>query len=167
MIYNVESLYQKLNDSVYSLKEPVSAIEVHAPVIDQLFNNGYIITSEKSFYDRLHVTESLMKEFLPTIYLDQISLSLFQKGMEQMVSTKELSNTNYDFIKNNLIEPAFKAAFHRFDTFYFNRVGYVIIVYSATDPRNEFKVELYFIPEKVRPWMARGVSSNYRDCFKE
>jgi hypothetical protein len=86
--------------------------------------------------------------------------------MENMVKKKELSKMNFDLMKEKLIDPLTTEEYHRYDTFYLNWIGYVLIVYGVDKPTSQFKVDIYYIPEKERPWLSRGVTTNYWKCFK-
>jgi hypothetical protein len=167
-VYNVDSNYQPKNDTIYVLKEPVEAIKLSSHQLDDFFaKEVFAAVDEQSFFSSVRAAKNLIKEVLPTIYANEISVEAFKARIDQMRTKNEMTKTNYDFIMEKLINPMFDGmddSFHRVQTFHMAEAGYVILLYLQQS--QQLKLDIYFVPEKERPWNARGTTTNYKDCFR-
>jgi hypothetical protein len=165
-LFNVEYSYHQVNDSIFALNQPVEVIKMPATLIDKfLYDQSFIIDSERSFLDAVNFSQQFLEETLSVIFSREISVAEFERDLEQLFESNEISEVNYQKIKTQLINPMFSGGLHDVQSFRLAEVGHCLIVYRTDkDSNNRFKVEIYHLPKSKRWWQARMATPRYREC---
>jgi hypothetical protein len=167
-LYDFRVHYKEKNDTIFELKEPVTAIKLHTPLLDDFFKHPiFHVGPEKyEFFKKKNVARHLLEEAFEDVYKYEVDGGVLLNKMEDLLNKGIISSATYNLVDEKFNKPISTIENYKLETFYIDYAGYIIFTYSVDSTTNYLKVDTYFIPNKERPLSVRGITTNYRECLR-